>query len=99
MTGEEMAVHLAQVEQRARSNTRRIDRLEQTADALTRLAASVEVVAARQSAMADTLDRLDSKVEALEGKPGRRWEALVEKGLLVLAGAFGAWLISGAPGV
>lgn len=99
MTNEELAVELAKTEQRSRSNTRRIDKLEQSTDALTRLATSVEVMATKQDSMADTLDRLDGKVETLEGKPAKRWESLVEKALLVLAGAFAAWLVSGAPGI
>ena len=99
MSNEELAVKLTETEQRARSNTRRIDKLEQSTDALTRLATSVEVMATKQDSMADTLDRLDGKVETLEGKPAKRWESLVEKALLVLAGAFSAWLASGAPGL
>ena len=99
MTNEELAVELAKMEQRSRSNTRRIDKLEQSTDALTRLATSVEVMATKQDSMADTLDRLDGKVETLEGKPAKRWESLVEKALLVLAGAFAAWLVSGTPGL
>ena len=98
MTIEELAVKLEAVEQRSRSNTRRIETLEKTADALNQLITSVQVIAAKQDAMAVTLDRLDGKVEALEGKRGRRWESLVEKILLVLAGAFAAWLAAGAPG-
>ena len=88
MTTEELAVKLEAVEQRSRSNTRRIETLEKTADALNQLITSVQVIAAKA----------DGKVEALEGKPGRRWESLVEKILLVLAGAFAAWLAAGAPG-
>ena len=32
-----------------------------------------------QEQVADTVDRLDGKVTALEGKPGKRWDNLVEK--------------------
>jgi len=99
MTPEEMAVRLEAVDQRGKSNTHRIDALEKTADALNKLATAVEVMATKQDSMADTLSRLDGKVETLEGKPGKRWESLVEKTLLVLAGAFVAWLASGAPGM
>ena len=77
MDAEEQAVKLAEVDQRARSNTRRIDKLEQSTDALTRLATSVEVMATKQDTMADTLDRLDGKVETLEGQPAKRWDAVV----------------------
>lgn len=98
MTPEEMAVGLEAVTQRCKSNPHRIDTLEASTSALNKLATAVEVMAARQETMSDTLSRLDSKVETLESKPGRRWESLVEKALLVLAGAFAAWLASGAPG-
>lgn len=90
MDAEEQAVKLAEVDQRARSNTRRIDKLEQSTDALTRLATSVEVMATKQDTMADTLDRLDGKVETLEGKPAKRWDGIVDKVIwAVLAAVLG----------
>lgn len=95
MTNEELAVKLTETDQRARSNTRRIDKLEQSTDALNRLAASVEVMATKQDTMADTLDRLDGKVETLEGRPGKRWEGLVDKLMVaVVSGLVGFVLAS-----
>lgn len=85
---------IAALEARAKSNTRRIDKLEQSTDALNRLATSVEVMAARQEQIADTVDKLDGKVDALERKPARRWEGLVDKILLVLATAAVTWLLA-----
>ena len=38
---EEVEIKVAEVDQRARSNTRRIDKLEQSNEALTRLATSI----------------------------------------------------------
>ena len=87
MDAEEQAVKLAEVDQRARSNTRRIDKLEQSTDALTRLATSVEVMATKQDTMADTLDRLDGKVETLEAEPGKRWKFVVEKAVYIIVAA------------
>ena len=99
MTGEDIAVKLAEIEQKTERNTERISKLEQSTDALNRLATSVEVMATKQDTMSETLERLDSKVETIEGKPGKRWESLVEKVLFAIAGALIAWLISGAPGL
>lgn len=48
MNVEEMAVKLAETESRSKSNTHRIDRLEKSADALNRLATSIEVMATEQ---------------------------------------------------
>ena len=46
-----------------------------------------------------SVNRLTGKVEALEAKPGKRWDGLLDKALLVLCGTFVAWLASGAPGL
>lgn len=68
---------LTSLENRLKSNTHRIDDLERQSEALTKLASAVEVLAAKQSTMSHTLDRLDSKVETLEALPARRWETAV----------------------
>ncbi|MGN0999706.1 MAG: hypothetical protein ACI4PO_09160 [Faecousia sp.] len=70
---------LTAVEERSKSNTHRIDKLEQSHEAINRLATSMEVMAERQERVADTVDKLDGKVTALENKPGKRWESMVDK--------------------
>lgn len=70
---------LAEVEARAKSNTHRIDRLEASTEAINRLAASMEVMAQKQDQVADTVDKLDGKVTALEQKPVKRMDALLDK--------------------
>ena len=72
---------LAAVAQRAKSNTHRLDKLEESTQILNRLATSMEVMAQRQEQVADTVDKLDCKVTALENKPAKRWEALADKAL------------------
>ena len=79
MTPEEMAVHLAEVEQRSKSNSRRIDGLEKDHAALNRLATAVEVMATKQEHLGSSVDKLTEKVEALEAEPGKRWRAVVDK--------------------
>lgn len=74
---EEVAIKVAEVYQRARSNTRRIDKLEQSNEALTRLATSIEVMAAKQGQLTETVERLDAKVTKLEERPVKRWEVVV----------------------
>lgn len=84
MTDEEAAIKLTDLDNRAKSNTHRLDKLEKSNEAINRLATAVEVMAKEQShqtqAMADIktdVSKLDTKVEALEQKPAKRWEALV----------------------
>lgn len=81
---------LTAVEERAKSNTRRLEKVEASTEAIARLATSMEVMANKQEQVADTVDRLDGKVTALEGKPGKRWDNLVEKLIwFVVAAAVG----------
>lgn len=70
---------LTAVEDRSKSNTRRLDKLEASTEAINRLATSMEVMAEKQDRVADTVDKLDAKVTTLEGKPGKRWNSIVDK--------------------
>ena len=78
---------LADVENRSKSNTRRLDKLEESTEAINKLATSVQVMATKQDGMAETLERLDTKVECIEAKPGKRWDSLVEKIILAVVAA------------
>lgn len=97
MTSEEMAVKVAEVDHRAKSNTRRIDKLEQQTEAIQSLATSVEILVKEQSHQTAAMDRieknvekLDGKVEALEKKPAKKWDKVVETIVTLLIGAIAA---------
>ena len=94
-------VKLTAVEHRAESNTRRIDKLEKQTEALTSIATSVELLVAEQKhqteAMLDIkkdVNTLDAKVDAIEGKSGKRWDAIVEKVILIVVGAVAGFLLN-----
>lgn len=78
---------LSDVENRAKSNTRRLDKLEEQTEAINNLATAVQVMATKQDGMAETLERLDTTVETIKEKPAKRVEAIVEKIILVVVGA------------
>ena len=101
MTSEEMAVKVAEVEHRAKSNTRRIDKLEQTTDAIHSMAESLAVFANEQKNQTDSINRieksvetLDGKVEALEKKPAKRWETIVDKLIWAILAAVVTFVMS-----
>ena len=98
MDDKEYEHRLTDVESRCKSNTHRIGKLEESTEAINRLATSVEVMATKQDAMGVSVDKLVSKVDTMEAKPAKRWEGLVDKLLFAVAGAFIAWLAAGAPG-
>lgn len=104
MNEQEMAVKLAEVDARSKSNTHRLNDVEEKVDTLQRLTTAVEVMATEQCHQTETMAEikedvtaLGTKVDAIEKKPGKKWEGMVEKlfyGVLgVLAAALGAGLI------
>lgn len=102
MTQEEMAVKLTEVDARSKSNTHRLDEMDEKVDTLQRLTTAVEVMATEQRHQTETmteiktdLTALGKKVDAIEKKPGKRWDGMVEKFLYGLVGAFAAALFAG----
>lgn len=90
---------LTVVEDRSLRNEGRIKKLENEHEVLHDMAKSLAVMAEKQSSMGESVDRLEHKVDTLESKPGKRWEGLIDKILFAVAGAFIAWVVSGAPGL
>ena len=78
---------LTEVEERSKSNSHRLDKLEESTEAINRLATSMEVMAERQEQVVETVGRLDAKVTTLEERPAKRWDALVDKIIWTVAAA------------
>lgn len=85
---------LTEVEARSKSNTKRIDKLEKSTEAINRLATSMEVMVVKQEEVADSVGKLDAKVTVLEAKPAKRWEALVDKVVWAVAAALIGFLLA-----
>lgn len=94
-----LAVHLQKVDDRSLRNEGRIKKLEESHEALHQLATAVAVMAEKQDTMNHNVETLAEKVESIESKPAERWDKLISTIIGALAGAFIAWLASGAPGV
>jgi methyl-accepting chemotaxis protein len=78
---------LTEVEERSKSNSHRLDKLEESTEAINRLATSMEVMAERQEQVVETVGKLDTKVTALEEKPAKRWDSLMDKIVWAIAAA------------
>lgn len=70
---------LTAVEQRSKSNTHRLEKLEESTEAINRLATSMEVMVNKQEQVAETVEKLDGKVSSLEQKPLKRVDGLIDK--------------------
>ena len=81
---------IAEIEQRAKSNSHRIDELEADNKALHQLATSVEVLATKQETIEENVNEIKADVKSLKALPGSRWEAVV-KGVItaLIAGLIG----------
>lgn len=84
---EEQIRILTECDQRSKSNTHRLDRLEAETEALNKLAVSVEVMGTNLSNMDKTIQKLDKKMEEQEAKPGKRWDELVKTVIGIVVGA------------
>jgi predicted nucleic acid-binding Zn-ribbon protein len=91
---EEMHIKLAELEQQLSSAQQRIEGLERGQEAITRLATAVEVLTVKQDDINRNVSRLSEKLDTLEQRPARRWDSLLDKILLLLAGAFVTFLLS-----
>ena len=85
---------LVEADQRSKSNTHRLDKLEEQWEVLNKLAVSVEKMGINLATMDKTIQKLDAKVEEQEQKPGKCWEALVEKVIFLFVGAVAAYVFS-----
>jgi tetrahydromethanopterin S-methyltransferase subunit G len=90
---------LTDVEAKAERCEVRIKKLEESHEALHQLATSVAVMAEKQDTMNRNVEALSEKVDSIESKPAERWDKLISTIIGALAGAFIAWIVSGAPGL
>lgn len=84
------------LEDRTKSNTHRIDKLEESTSILNRLATSIEVMATKQETMSCNVERLTTDMEQLKAEPGKRWKFIVEKAIYILVAGLLGYVLSQA---
>jgi len=97
MTHEELIEMHAMVhdaDQRSKSNTHRLDKMEERQDNLDKLVSSVSVMAEKQERMEGDIGEIKTDVKSLAEKPAKRWESVVDKVLMVIVGAIAAYAIA-----
>jgi hypothetical protein len=78
---------IVEIDQRSKSNTHRINDLEEDNRALHTLATSVEVLATKQDTIESTVQEIKTDVKELKAVPGSKWEALVKAVVTAIVGA------------
>lgn len=87
MGADEIAIHVQQIEDRARSNTKRLDKLEQRQDNLDKL---VSAVAGMQKDLEHTqgdVEEIKGDVKAMMDGPRKHWSSLIRAMITGVAGA------------
>lgn len=85
---------LTAVEDRSKSNTKRLEDIEKRQDNLDELVSTVKVLAVREENVESDVKEIKSDVKSLKELPGKRWNAVVEKVLLVAIGMIVTFLLT-----
>lgn len=78
---------LTEVEERAKSNSHRLDEIEKRQDNLDDLVSTVKVLAVREENVENDVKEIKSDVKSLTNKPAQRWDSLVDKIIITIAAA------------
>lgn len=90
----EFAAKLAEVDSRSKSNTHRLDKLEETTEAINSLAVSMKELATEQKSMSKSVDKLTADVETLKAEPGKRWKFVIEKAIYFVVAAVVGFILA-----
>lgn len=84
---------LTEVEDRSKSNTHRLDEMEKRQDNLDDLVSTVKVLADREERVEDDVKEIKNDVKSIKDKPGKRWDAVVDKVVWAVLAAVIAFLL------
>lgn len=99
MTNDDMIRAIAENSQRSKSNSHRIDDLEKNAELLNKMVTALEVLATQQKAVADHVEKIDSKVTRLEESPIKRISALIGYVVAALCSAAAGAMFAGGTNI
>ena len=85
---------LAEVEARSKSNTHRLDRIEERVNEQGELIQSVKLLAQEQEHIKSDVSEIKADVKSIADKPKKRWEAIGDKLLWLVIGGVAAWVMS-----
>lgn len=87
MDTEQIAIKLQETTDRSIRNEGRIKKLEDKQEAVEKLATSVAVMAEQMKQMNTNVSTLNHKVDEIESRPAKRWEAIVGAALAAIVAA------------
>jgi peptidoglycan hydrolase CwlO-like protein len=88
----ELERRLCVVEDRSKSNSHRLGLVEKRQEDMTQLVTSVAAIAQKQQDMDGDVQEIKAEVKAINQKPAKRWESIVEKTILAAVGVLVAYV-------
>ena len=85
---------LTEVEERSKSNTKRLDELEKRQDNLDDLVSTVKVLAVREEAVENDVKEIKNDVKSLTSKPAKRWDSLVNQLITIVIAAIAGFILA-----
>ena len=96
MNEQELSIKLTEAEERLRAWSKRLEAVERRQDDIEKLATAMQVFDVRQKSMEDVVKEIKADVKSIKEKPGRRFDALVDRALYLLVGVVFSALVMGA---
>lgn len=85
---------LTEVEERAKSNSHRLDEVEKRQDNLDKLVGTVGVLADREKRVEDDVKEIKTDVKSLASKSGKRWDNLVNQIITIIVAAIAGFILA-----
>ena len=85
---------LTEVEERSKSNTHRIDKIEKKQEDLSELVGTVRVLAEREETVESDVKEIKKDVKDLTNKPAKRWDNLTNQIISIIVAAVAGFLLA-----
>lgn len=84
---EELSVKVAEIDSRSKSNTHRLDKVEERLDKQDEIIKGMGVLSVKVGTVERDVTEIKGDVKELANKPGKRWDSLVNTVIGIVVGA------------
>jgi hypothetical protein len=92
LNNDDIVKAITAVQERSKSNSHRIENLEQNARLLNKMVTAIEVLATQQKTVAEHVEKIDLKVTKIEQSPIKKLSTVIGYILAALCSAGAGWL-------
>ena len=92
----DVEVKLQEVDDRSKSNQRRIEKLEADMKDYQQLVTTMATFSQKQESIESDVKEIKGDIKAIRDKPAKRWESIVDKVIMVILGALVTFLLAKA---